>query len=88
MTNEQNTPQSTPNTTEFSPIIRTIQKATQMIKDVDPHSDISEFLIRKLANSQKIRSIKTGAKVMVDYDSLIACISGQSYPYPPEQISA
>ena len=39
--------------------IRTITETLQMIKQEDPNTSLSEFLIRKLANNYKIRSIKT-----------------------------
>lgn len=47
---------------------------------------LSEFLIRKLANNYKIRSFKTGNKILIDYDSLMAFLQSQEYDLPMEQI--
>ena len=66
--------------------IRTINETLQMLKQEDPNSGLSDFLIRKLANSYKIRSFKTGNKILVDYDSLMAFLQSQDYDLPIEQI--
>lgn len=57
-----------------------------MLKKEDSETCLSEFLIRKLANNYKIRSIKTGNKVLIDYDSLLAFLQSKSYELPMEQI--
>ena len=57
-----------------------------MIKQEDPKTCLSEFLIRKLANNYKIRSIKTGKKIMIDYDSLLAFLQSKEYELPMEQV--
>ena len=66
--------------------IRTITETLQMIKKEDPNTSLSEFLIRKLANNYKIRSIKTGKKIMIDYDSLLAFLQSKEYELPMEQV--
>lgn len=66
--------------------IRTITETLQMIKQEDPKTCLSEFLIRKLANNYKIRSIKTGKKIMIDYDSLLAFLQSKEYELPMEQV--
>lgn len=62
--------------------IRTITEALQMLKQEDEKTCISEFLIRKLANNYKIRSIKIGNKLLIDYDSLVAFLQSKSYELP------
>lgn len=57
-----------------------------MIKQEDPNTSLSEFLIRKLANNYKICSIKTGKKIMIDYDSLLAFLQSKEYELPMEQV--
>ena len=52
--------------------IRTITETLQMLRKEDPSTGLSGFIIRKLANNSKIRSFKTGNKILIDYDSLIA----------------
>ena len=66
--------------------IRTITETLQMIKQEDPNTSLSEFLIRKRANNYKIRSIKTGKKIMIDYDSLLAFLQSKEYELPMEQV--
>ena len=66
--------------------IRTITETLQMLKLEDPETGLSEFLIRKLANNYKIRSIRTGNKVLIDYDSLLAFLQSKTYDLPMEQI--
>ena len=66
--------------------IRTITETLQMLKKEDPNTGFSEFLIRKLANNYKIRSFKTGNKILIDFDSLMAFLQSQDYDLPMEQI--
>ena len=65
--------------------IRTINEAVQMIRKEDPESRISAYMIRQLAYNEKIRSIKSGSKVMVDFDSLLAFLQSKEYYLPMEQ---
>lgn len=66
--------------------IRTINEAVQMIRKEDPESSISAYMIRQLAYNEKIRSIKSGSKVMIDFDSLLAFLQSKEYYLPMEQI--
>ena len=66
--------------------IRTINETIQMLKQEDPNSGLSDFLIRKLANNYKIRSFKTGNKILIDYDSLMAYLRSEDYDLPMEQV--
>lgn len=66
--------------------IRTITETLQMLRKEDPSTGLSGFIIRKLANNSKIRSFKTGNKILIDYDSLIAFLQSQEYDLPMEQI--
>lgn len=43
-------------------------------------------LIRQLAYNEKIRSIKSGSKVMIDFDSLLAFLQSKESYLPMEQI--
>ena len=66
--------------------IRTINEAVQMIRKEDLESRISAYMIRQLAYNEKIRSIKSGSKVMIDFDSLLAFLQSKEYYLPMEQI--
>jgi len=65
---------------------RTTDEAHTELKELDPKSSISVFLIRKMAQQEKIRSLKTGCKIMVDVDSLIAYLKGEEYEYPAKML--
>lgn len=67
--------------------IRTIKETLQMIKQEDPNTGLSEFLIRKPANNYKIRSFKNGNKILIDYDSLLAFLQSKDYELPMEQVT-
>ena len=66
--------------------IRTKNEAVQMIRKEDPESRISAYMIRQLAYNEKIRSIKSGSKVMIDFDSLLAFLQSKEYYLPMAQI--
>lgn len=64
---------------------RTAQEAFELIKKEDEETSISRFFIIKLANEKLIRSLKTGRKLLIDYDSLIAYLNEKEYEYPASQ---
>ena len=57
------------------PKMRSIKQAVELIKAEDSHSCISEYYIRTLCKQNKVKHIKSGIKVMVDYDDLLKCIN-------------
>lgn len=58
---------------------RTITKALEELKVIDPNTCLSEFVIRKLANDRKISQVKSGSKTLIDFDSLLAFLNGESF---------
>ena len=65
---------------------RTAQQAWDLIKKKDNDTGITRFYIVKLANGEKIRSLKSGRKLLVDFDSLIAFLQGTEYEFEAKQI--
>jgi len=65
---------------------RTAQQACDLIKGKDNDTGITRFYIVKLANGEKIRSLKSGRKLLVDFDSLIAFLQGTEYEFEAKQI--
>ena len=65
---------------------RTAQQACDLIKKKDNDTGITRFYIVKLANGEKIRSLKSGRKLLVDFDSLIAFLQGTEYEFEAKQI--
>lgn len=58
---------------------RTIAKAHQYIKEMDPETDVTPYLIRKLAEQEKVNLTRTGNKVLVDVDSVVAFLNGEVF---------
>lgn len=67
---------------------QTINQCYQTLCKEENQTAISQYLIRSLANQEKIRSLVSGNRVYVDYDSLIAYLKGQPYEYEMKQINA
>jgi len=65
---------------------RTAQQACDLIKAQDGDTGITRFYIVKLANMEKIRSLKSGRKLLIDFDSLIAFLEGSPYEYESKQL--
>lgn len=57
--------------------LRTIQKAYEYVKEQDPNSDVTMYMIRKLAEQEKVSIAKSGRKVLIDVDSLMDLLSGK-----------
>ena len=64
----------------------TAQLACDLIKAKYNDTGITRFYIVKLANGEKIRSLKSGRKLLVDFDSLIAFLQGTEYEFEAKQI--
>ena len=57
------------------PRMRSIRQALEMIKEEDPNSCLTSYYIRDLCKKNKVRYIKSGTKIMLDYDDLLKCIN-------------
>ena len=57
------------------PIIRSIPKCVEMIKNIDKDSDISAWYIRNLCNENKVKHHMSGGKILVNFNDLIKYIS-------------
>lgn len=51
-------------------MLRSVQKAYDMVHEEDPGSAVSLHMIRQLCKEKKIRSLNVGNKILVDYESL------------------
>jgi len=60
--------------------MRTIKQTAEYIKDKDPETAATEWWIRLLAKSGKIKHHKAGSKYLIDIDALEEYLSN-----PPEQ---
>ena len=56
--------------------MRSIEKAYKEYKELDPNTDITEWFIRVLVRDNKIYTINTGRKCLLDLNSLVAYING------------
>ena len=50
---------------------RTIKGCYDLLQEADDGCAITQFYIRKLCNLNILKTIKTGNKLLVDFDSLI-----------------
>lgn len=50
---------------------RTISNCQSLIQKEDNNTAISTWLIRNLCKEDKVKNIKSGSKVLVDYDDLL-----------------
>jgi len=60
-------------------ILRTIERALDYIKQLDPETDITEYMIRKLAKQGKVSQVRSGVKTLVDVESVIKYLSGETF---------
>lgn len=65
---------------------RTAQQCCDMIHEYDASSGITRFYIVRLANQEKVRSLKSGRKILVDFNSLLAYLNGTEYNAPTKQL--
>ena len=59
-----------------TPTMRTIENAVKELKQLDPKSDMTTNAIRTFAREGLIKSVNTGKKVYVNFDSLIDFLNG------------
>lgn len=52
--------------------IRSVNKLFQMIKDSDPETEVSEYLVRKLVYEGYIPSVQSGSKKLASFEDLSA----------------
>lgn len=52
--------------------LRSVQKLFQMIKELDPESDVTEYLIRKLVYEGYVPTIECGNKRLANFEDLCA----------------
>lgn len=56
-------------------MLRSVQKAFDMIHEEDPGSAVSLYMIRLWCKEGKVKSLNVGTKILVDYESLKNYIS-------------
>ena len=52
--------------------LRSVQKLLQMLQELDPETDVSEYLIRKLVYEGYIPAIESGSKKLACFEDLCA----------------
>lgn len=53
------------------PLLRTVKDTVFLIKQIDPHSGITEYFVRCLARTGKIKTLTVGKKVLIHWQSLM-----------------
>lgn len=59
-----------------NPRMRTIPKAFEEIKQVDPDTDLTLRALRRMVNNGSIPTVQVGRKRLVDLDLLFDTLSG------------
>lgn len=52
--------------------LRSVQKLFQMLLELDPETDATEYLIRKLVYEDEIPTVKCGTKKLANFEDLLA----------------
>lgn len=58
---------------------RTIAKALEEIKKIDPGTCLSDYVLRKLAYEGKVSQIQSGNKTLIEIESLIDFLNGVEF---------
>lgn len=58
-------------TTTTIPRMRTVKEAAAELKELDPHTALSEWRIRELALSGVLPRVQAGKKLLINLDTLI-----------------
>ena len=53
------------------PKMRTIKQCHEELKKLDPETAVSEWFIRTLCTSNKVKHFLSGTKILVNYDDLL-----------------
>ncbi|MCR5034400.1 MAG: DNA-binding protein [Clostridia bacterium] len=56
--------------------IRTVQQAFKEIKEADPDTAVTEYMVRKIVYSGEIPTVRTGNKRLFDLDELLHYLKG------------
>ena len=55
--------------------MRSIAEAYQLLKEEDPGSKVTVCMLRRLAADGPIPSVRSGRKILLNYDTLLAYLS-------------
>ncbi|MEG1805477.1 MAG: hypothetical protein RR327_03685 [Clostridia bacterium] len=60
------------------PRMRTVKDCIVMIKGEDSGSAVTEYFVRQLCKTGKVKSFSTGKKVLVDLDNLLSFLGNDT----------
>ena len=52
--------------------LRSVQKLFQMLKELDPETDATEYLVRKLVYEGYVPTVECGSKKLANFEDLCA----------------
>ncbi|MDI3537687.1 MAG: hypothetical protein PWP30_2169 [Eubacteriaceae bacterium] len=67
------------------PRIRTIPESAALIKELDEHSCLTQCAIRRLVLEGKIKSVKAGRKILINFDNLLEYLENPFLEDDPEE---
>jgi excisionase family DNA binding protein len=59
------------------PHMRLLKEAAAEIKNIDPNTAVTTYIIRQLAVEGKIKSVMAGRKRLINFDSLLEYLDNQ-----------
>lgn len=72
---------------ERIPRMRTAKGVAEIIREADPETAISEYHVRKMIKTGKVKSVKSGKRLLVDADQVIAILADGCDLLEKEQFS-
>ena len=60
--------------------MRTIEAAAKELKELDPETALSEYMLRRLVKGGQVPSIKAGGKYLINMTVLEKFLNGETVP--------
>jgi hypothetical protein len=58
--------------------MRTLDAAISQLKEDDPHTALTKHALRRMVLTGQVPFVKTGVKILVNYDGLLQTLAGDS----------
>ncbi|KAF5077567.1 hypothetical protein DSECCO2_149740 [anaerobic digester metagenome] len=71
----------------YIPRMRTIPESAALLKEMDEHTALKQCAIRRLVLDGKIKSVKAGRKILINYDDLLAYLLDPFQEETPEEVA-
>jgi hypothetical protein len=69
----------------ITPRMRTIPESSTLLKEMDENTAITKCAIRRLVLDGKIKSVKAGRKILINFDNLLEYLANPIQDDDPEE---